>query len=103
MAGGNGGTAGSGSCENEATNPSVIAAQSGGSAGFGIAAYGVLCKEWFASSKTWGVANRYSVGVRQGTVLLSAATCPDGDSPAIGIWGRQGSVVDAVGLVCGPP
>ena len=102
MVGGNGGTPGSDGCLQQGTNISVIASQYGGSAGFGIADLGFLCKQWFPASRTWGVANRWMFKVRSGTVFTSSADCPQGEWPAIGIYGRHGSIVDAVGLVCGP-
>lgn len=104
MAGGNGGHAGSASCyQGNVGNPNVIAEQYGGSAAFGIADLGFVCKEWFAASRTWGAGTKWGIRIRAGTVFTAADTCFTGDSPAIGIYGRHGAIVDAVGLICGRP
>ncbi len=101
MAGGNGGSAGSESCNQQ--NPSVIASQYGGGAGIGIAKFSVECKEWLPESRAFGVGNRWIFSVRNGTVMISSAACGSSNSPAVGIYGRHGSFIDAMGLICDKP
>jgi len=96
MVGGNGGTAGSATCQ---TSGEVIAAQQGASAGVGIGGLHFLCFTWYGHN--YGGTSNDIINVIGFLPAFIAQQCRDGNEPAIGIYGRHGSLVDAVGLKCG--
>ena len=103
MAGGNGGTSGLAICPFSGAQQ-VIAAQHGGGAGFGIAKLRYSCYAWYDRSRTFGGGNALLERViRDGAAFSASATCPVATKPAVGIYGRHGAVVDAVGLICDAP
>jgi hypothetical protein len=99
MAGGNGGTAGQDDCRG-----GVIAGQNGATAGVSLGSLFFRCFVWNPAARAYTGGEIYSINVRIG-LLISASErqCVDGSAPAIGIRGRHGSFVDAVGLKCGRP
>jgi hypothetical protein len=99
MAGGNGGTAGQDNCHG-----GVIAGQNGATAGVSLGSLFFRCFTWNPQARAYTGAENSSINVRIG-LLISASErqCQDGDKPAIGIHGRHGSFIDAVGLKCGKP
>jgi hypothetical protein len=103
MAGGNGGTAGSDGC-GPANVREVVAGQRGGSGGVGVAGLVLECYEWAGSSKSWGGGTPTSrIEVLYNAPQLNQHRCADAKKPAVGITGRHGSIIDAVGLICDTP
>jgi hypothetical protein len=99
MAGGNGGTAGEDHCRG-----GVIAGQNGATAGVSLGSLFFRCFQWSPGGRAYIGADDYSINVRVGLLIsASESQCHDGRQPAIGIRGRHGSFVDAVGLKCGTP
>lgn len=98
MAGGNGGDAGSASCQ----SGSVVAWESGISNGFGIAKLVFRCYKWTPASKTWAGSMTTSLVVGGG-ITVTEHSCAAATQPATGIRGRHGAIVDAVGLHCSTP
>ncbi len=107
MVGGSGGQFGSGSCRHHSADqpfPIIVEQQAGGS-GVGLALLVFSCRPWYKEPRIFGGGQATSgVTVRFGGVISATdRTCPNPDSPAVGIHGRQGSIVDAVGLICAKP
>ena len=103
MAGGNGGTAGSDSC-GPANVREVVAGQRGGSGGVGVAGLVLECFEWLGGDKAWGGGSPTSrIEVMYNAPQLNQHRCADAKKPAVGITGRHGSIIDAVGLICDTP
>jgi hypothetical protein len=99
MAGGNGGTAGRDHCRG-----GVIAGQNGATAGVSLASLFFRCFPWNPTARVYTGADNYSINVRIGLLIsASESQCHDGDKPAVGIHGRHGAFVDAVGLRCAKP
>ena len=99
IAGGNGGTAGRDDCRG-----GVIAGQNGATAGVSLGSLFFRCFTWNPTARAYTGADNYSINVRIGLLIsASESQCHDGDKPAVGIHGRHGSFVDAVGLKCGKP
>jgi len=99
MAGGNGGTAGQDDCRG-----GVIGGQNGATAGVSLGSLFFRCFQWSPSARSYTGAHNYSINVRIGLLIsASESQCALGEQPAIGIRGRHGSFVDAVGLKCGKP
>lgn len=98
MAGGNGGTPGSDHC------PGVIAGQNGATAGISLGSLFFRCFQWFGASRSYGGSNIKTINVRIGLLIsASESQCNAGSQPATGIYGRHGSLIDAVGLKCSTP
>ena len=99
MAGGNGGTAGRDDCRG-----GVIAGQNGATAGVSLGSLFFRCFQWSPAARAYTGAENYSINVRIGLLIsASESQCALGNQPAIGIRGRHGSFIDAVGLKCGKP
>jgi len=99
MAGGNGGTAGRDDCRG-----GVIAGQNGATAGVSLGSLFFRCFQWSPAARSYTGAGNYTINVRVGLLIsASESQCYNGNQPAIGIRGRHGSLVDAVGLRCGTP
>ncbi len=99
MAGGNGGTAGSDHCPG-----GVIAGQNGATAGASLGSLFFRCYQWFPESRSYGGAIMKTINVRIGLLIsASESQCHSGTQPATGIYGRHGSLIDAVGLKCNTP
>ena len=102
FAGGDGGTLASKSCPAN----SVIASQWGfGAPGTGVAILRVHCYQWSAATFKWGGTGedlRVLGPILPTSTSTSADTkkCTYASRPAMGIRGRQGAIIDAVGLVC---
>ena len=106
MVGGSGGTFGSASCRHfSADQPfPIIVEELAGGAGVGLAVLTFYCRPWYKEPRIFGGGSATSqVDVRRGGAVTTLRTCPNSDSPAVGIHGRHGSIVDAVGLICGKP
>ena len=100
MAGGNGGTAGRGHCQT-----GVVAAQGGSSAGVSLDGLFLRCFFWYPASRSYGGTSVSDIEVKKPAAIpfWNFTQCRDGTAPATGIYGRHGSLVDAVGLKCGTP
>jgi hypothetical protein len=100
MAGGNGGRAGSDTCRGGVVAGQTGAAQVTG----GVALFYASCFRWYAASRSWG-GSFYTVRLLSTNILpaLGNYTCSDGQRPVIGIYGRHGAFIDALGLRCGLP
>jgi hypothetical protein len=107
MAGGDGGTFGSKSCEwirDGRTSQIVVTYQRGGGAGIGIASLTFACRPWLPESRASGGGQIGELlQIRSGSVFTRDLECPRAGEPAVGIYGRQGAIVDAVGLICALP
>ena len=100
MTGGNGGTAGRGHCQG-----GVVAAQGGSSAGVSLDGLFLRCFTWYAASRSYGGTYVTEIEVKKPAAIpfWNFTQCRDGTAPATGIYGRHGSLVDAVALKCGTP
>ena len=99
LVGGGGGTAGSVSCP----IGKVVAWESGLSSGAGISKLYFRCYRWFPASRTWAGEESPSLVVVGNGWTLTEHTCSAATAPATGIRGRNGMIVDAVGLHCSIP
>ncbi|AHG88744.1 hypothetical protein J421_1207 [Gemmatirosa kalamazoonensis] len=99
MAGGNGGTAGRDDCHG-----GVVAGQNGATAGVSLGSLFFRCFQWSPAARAYTGAVNYTINVRIGLLIsASESQCHDGDKPAVGLYGRHGSFIDAVGVICGKP
>lgn len=97
FAGGNGGTLANKSCPAN----QVVVGQAGALPS-GIARLSFFCVRWSATSEAWFGSG--DVLALVGSALSTASrTCTSSTQPAIGIRGRHGMVIDAIGLVCKTP
>lgn len=97
QAGGNGGTLANKSCGAN----QVIVAQAG-PAPAGMLALTFFCVQWSATSKAW-FGSPVGLGLVASTSTTPRSTCSSSTQPAVGIRGRHGMVIDAIGLVCNTP
>ena len=99
MAGGNGGTFVEVKCGG------VVMGQRGGSLGVGIDRLRIYCANWVQEVKQFSGGQPKGHNIRMGAGLFvdTDRFCPFADQPAVGIYGRHGSIVDSAGLICDYP
>lgn len=111
LAGGNGGSAGSGSCP----AGSVVAGQAGVKGiPVGIASFDLRCRRWDAATRRYAgsvVAIIHVIGGTTAAVVVNAlpgvespfADCPRQQQAAVLLRGRSSAIVDAAALTCNEP
>ncbi len=97
FAGGNGGTLANKSCSAD----QVIVGQKISIAG-SLLNLTFFCVRWSATSKAW-FGSGDAIGLVKAALSPEGRKCSSSTQPAIGIRGRHGMVIDAIGLVCNVP
>jgi hypothetical protein len=103
MAGGNGGTVKDLKCPTMGFRLGAVAGQRGGSLGVGIDRLTLICRQWLSDARALGGGETKEITAKCCTGGDQPRECGTAGWPAVGIRGRHGSIVDAVGLVCGLP